>query len=236
MLTKTHSQTIRPKDKYSARISRHYPVDKSLYNERTFYIDFTKDVMRAKREVVIYSPFVSTYRSARFKRTLTLLKERNIDLFIFTRRIEDYDPSQQKQAEEAINQYKAMGAHVSCLYGSIHEKVAIIDREVLWEGSLNILSQRTSREIMRRTVSETSATQVMVYLGLDILLVDVYRIKYQLPRNMALNSRWRMPRFSVRISLVTIAVVWWLFSILSAMIPLKVVTVLLSVLMILSHR
>jgi hypothetical protein len=34
-----------------------------LYNEETFYRAFTRDVLAAKKEVIIYSPFVSKYRN-----------------------------------------------------------------------------------------------------------------------------------------------------------------------------
>jgi phosphatidylserine/phosphatidylglycerophosphate/cardiolipin synthase-like enzyme len=41
-----------------------------------------------------------------------------------------------------------------------HRKLAIIDQQILWEGSLNILSQVLSKEIMRRTNSVELACQM----------------------------------------------------------------------------
>jgi hypothetical protein len=46
-----------------------------------------------------------------------------------------------------------------------HRKLAIIDDEILWEGSLNILSQNDSCEIMRRTVSQQVASEMVRFIG-----------------------------------------------------------------------
>lgn len=62
--------------------------DGNPYNEKTFYRFFINDALEAKKEVIIYSPFVSKYRADFLKRTIEKLRERNIEIFIFTRPIE----------------------------------------------------------------------------------------------------------------------------------------------------
>jgi hypothetical protein len=47
-----------------------------------------------------------------------------------------------------------------------HRKLAILDREILWEGSLNILSQSRSREIMRRIKEKKYAQEMFNFLNL----------------------------------------------------------------------
>lgn len=51
--------------------------------------------------------------------------------------------------------------------GKLHRKLAIIDNEIMWEGSLNILSQNDSCEIMRRIVSDVLARQTIEFVGID---------------------------------------------------------------------
>jgi len=46
-----------------------------------------------------------------------------------------------------------------------HRKIAIID-DILWEGSLNILSQNNSCEIMRRTKSKEVVNEIISFTGL----------------------------------------------------------------------
>ena len=47
-----------------------------------------------------------------------------------------------------------------------HRKLAIIDRKILWEGSLNILSQSHSRELMRRIEDRETTLETFNFLKL----------------------------------------------------------------------
>lgn len=161
----------------------------NLFNEKSFYQAFTKDMLAAKKEVIIYSPFVSKFRSEFFRRTLTELRKRNIPIFIFTRPLEEHDYFMKPEITCAINDYEESGAYVTYLTGFVHEKLAIIDREILWEGSLNILSQRESREMMRRISDETATQETMSYLGLTKKLAEGYKFQYErLYQNTVKNS------------------------------------------------
>jgi hypothetical protein len=60
-----------------------------------------------------------------------------------------------------------MGVQTFLCSGNHHRKLAIIDREILWEGSLNILSQNNSREIMRRIEDAETTQQMFRFLALN---------------------------------------------------------------------
>jgi len=150
-----------------------------LFNEKTFYRKFTDDLLSAKKEVIIYSPFVTKFRTDFYKPIIEKLRNRNIEIFIFTRPLEEYDSLFRPQIEHTLNNYEKQGVCIFYLGKYIHEKVAIIDREILWEGSLNILSHRASREMMRRIPDEQSAMQVISYLGLDKKLAEGYKLIYE---------------------------------------------------------
>lgn len=148
----------------------------NLFNEVTFYPAFIKDMLGAKEEVIIYSPFISKFRADYFWRTLLRLKRRNINVFIFTRPIEEQEGYIQEEIRSAIKDYQKLGAHITFLRGSIHEKIAIIDRKILWEGSMNILSQRSSKELMVRMTDESFVDEVMSRLGLDRRIIERFKI------------------------------------------------------------
>jgi hypothetical protein len=59
-----------------------------------------------------------------------------------------------------------MGVHV-LFTGGHHRKLVVVDRRVLYEGSLNVLSQNNSSEIMRRIESARLAWQTIGFVGLD---------------------------------------------------------------------
>ena len=68
------------------------------------------------------------------------------------------------QAEEAVRRLQELDVRVMYTVKH-HRKLAIIDDEILWEGSLNILSQNDSCEIMRRSVSAQLANQMLSFIG-----------------------------------------------------------------------
>lgn len=184
-----------------------------LYNEKTFYKAFIKDMLEAKKEIIIYSPFVAKFRMDELKKTIERLRRRNIEIFIFTRPICEYETIFQPQIECALKRYEELGVSIFYLEGSIHEKVAIIDREILWEGSLNILSQRASKEVMRRTDHPDSAMQMLNYLGLAKKVAEEYKLKYEkMYRSLISNSQHGL-RSKIRIFALGIAlpIVIWLF-------------------------
>ncbi len=139
----------------------------TIYNERTFYPAFTKDILKAEKEVIIYSPFITKHRADFFRKTFVRLRIKNIKLFIFTRPIGEHEEYVQEEARAAAQIYENLGAKVVFLEGSIHEKVAVIDKKILWTGSMNILSQRSSRELMTRTEDEALTAQIISHLDLD---------------------------------------------------------------------
>ncbi|HHW28223.1 MAG TPA: hypothetical protein GXX21_01505 [Syntrophomonadaceae bacterium] len=49
----------------------------------------------------------------------------------------------------------------------MHQKIAIIDGKVVWEGSLNILSHIDGREQMRRIAEQETAKEIIRLLELD---------------------------------------------------------------------
>ena len=225
MLAKTqlHSMIVRDRNNTWAPREEE-PIANNLFNENTFYPAFNRDVLSAKREVIIYSPFVSKYRADIIRGMIAKLRESNVDVFIFTRPVETYDYGQQIQIRTVLSQYEDLGACVFCLRGTIHEKVAIIDREILWEGSLNILSQRESKEMMRRTEDESAAMQVINYLNLNKKLADGYKVKYERLYRILMKGVKKERKLNLRVTFIYLGgamVAWWIIIALLGMIPFK---------------
>jgi phosphatidylserine/phosphatidylglycerophosphate/cardiolipin synthase-like enzyme len=199
-----------------------------LYNENTFYNALTKDMLSAKKEVIIYSPFVSKFRTDFLKPTIEKLIDRNIDIFIFTRPIEEYDSTMQPQIGRALKRLEELGVCIFYPGRYIHQKVAIVDREVLWEGSLNILSHRASNEMMRRTAHGESATQVMQYIGLNDQIAAAYKSKYERLYKGLINNSKQNFKLKMKIFLLGLAtpLIIWLIVGLVNLKPVQVYTLL----------
>lgn len=85
---------------------------------------------------------------------------------IVTRDPSDHDDEYMRdQAVNEILRSKEMGVNITLLKGYHHRKLAIIDKKILWEGSLNILSQNKSKEVMRRIESSQLALEVLKFVN-----------------------------------------------------------------------
>src|SRR3989344_2584921 len=122
-----------------------------LYDERTFYNRFTQDLLEAKEEVVIESPFITIPR---------------LKIFIITKNPDEQELGMSEHSEAGIAYFEGLGAQVLLCEGH-HRKLAMIDKNVLWEGSLNILSQTHSREFMRRIESKKLTQEMFKFLKYD---------------------------------------------------------------------
>jgi phosphatidylserine/phosphatidylglycerophosphate/cardiolipin synthase-like enzyme len=137
-----------------------------LYDENTFYSKFREDLRCCRKEVIIESPFISSQRFCSLVRPLEALVARKIKVYVIIRDPDEHDLSMKRQSEEAIRRLETMGIHVIVNSEYSHRKLAIIDRTILWEGSLNILSQTYSKEIMRRIESEAQAKECFKFIDL----------------------------------------------------------------------
>lgn len=142
----------------------------SLYDEKTFYQTFLKDLEKCKEEVIIESPYITTERMRTFDRIFKKLVGRGVKIYIITRDPNEHDEFMDPQSEDAISWCEGIGIQVLLCVGNHHRKLAILDRRVLWEGSLNILSQTYSREIMRKIESKELALQMFNFLKLGKFL------------------------------------------------------------------
>lgn len=140
-----------------------------IYDEQTFYPLFLQDLNKCRKLCVIESPFITHKRMNALYPSFRRLTKRGVRVVINTRDPRGHDPRMCAEAKEAITELQGMGVLV--LYtDNHHRKLAILDKKVHWEGSLNILSQGYSCEIMRRIESEALAGQMFKFVKLNRFL------------------------------------------------------------------
>lgn len=140
-----------------------------LYDEDTFYKKFVRDLSEAKEEVIIESPFITQKRLTVLKPTLEKLVQKGVQIFVITKSPEEHDEAMAEQSEEGIRYFEMLGIQVLLIKGGHHRKLAMIDRKVYWVGSLNILSQCISRELMQRMESRQFTEELFRFLRFDRL-------------------------------------------------------------------
>ena len=137
-----------------------------LLDQDSFYDALIKDLAHAKHEVIIESPFLSFKRLNHLLPIFRKLAQRKVCIIVNTKHPEEQDAEYGWQAERCIAALQELGVKV-LITGGHHRKLAIIDRRILYEGSLNILSQNDSCEIMRRMHSEQLAMQMIDFIGIS---------------------------------------------------------------------
>ncbi len=141
-------------------------LNSQLYDEKTFYQTFLQDLEKCQNEVIIESPYITTDRMRTFDRIFQKLLKHKVKIYIITRDPKEHEIGMEIQSEDAIQWCEAIGVQVLLCVGNHHRKLAILDKKTLWEGSLNILSQTYSREIMRRIEEKELALQMFNFLKL----------------------------------------------------------------------
>lgn len=137
-----------------------------LFDEKSFYSSFLSDLEDCEREVIIESPFISKSRMDVLLPFFKRLINRNVTVYVITKDPSILDEPLASYSREIIREFEILGVHVLATANHHHRKLAILDRQVLWEGSLNILSQSNSREIMRRIQGEDHAQEMFDFLKL----------------------------------------------------------------------
>ena len=140
-------------------------LNSKLYSDKTFYRAFEKDLARCKYEAIIESPFMTTRRTEKLLPLFRKAIKRRVRVIVITRDPYEHGPPYDGFAIDAIAELQSISVEVIYI-GKHHRKLALFDRQILWEGSLNILSQNDSCEIMRRMHSKDLAMEMIRFLQL----------------------------------------------------------------------
>ncbi|MFH1748526.1 MAG: AAA domain-containing protein [Planctomycetota bacterium] len=134
------------------------------FDEGTFYPAFMHDLEHAEHSVLIFSPFMTGRGTSRWVDYFRVALQRGASIRIVTKPSAESDGSSEEETEEAIDQLRDLGITID-LRAKMHEKVAFIDKHILWLGSLNILSHKDTSECMVRLTGETLCRQLFEFIS-----------------------------------------------------------------------
>lgn len=152
---------------FKSKTSASDDFNSSLFDEKTFYSSFIRDLLECKEEVIIESPFISLARMDHLFPIFEKLIEKDIKVYVITKSANILEKPLASYSRQVIREFEILGVHVLSASNNHHRKLAILDRKILWEGSLNILSQTKSREIMRRIQGDNHAQAMFDFLKLN---------------------------------------------------------------------
>src|SRR5690606_630031 len=131
----------------------------NVFDEGTFYGAFAQDLVRARESVLIVSPFATDRGTARWTDALRAAIARGVRVHVVTRPANEFGGGHAAKVNELVAGLRALGVVVD-LRSRTHEKFAMIDRRIVWNGSLNIFSHRDTHELMWRLDSPATCSVV----------------------------------------------------------------------------
>jgi nucleoside-triphosphatase THEP1 len=111
------------------------------------------DIDRSRRSVEIFSPFLTKTAIDRWLPRLHRSAEAGIAVTVYTR------PPEEAAVRGHVERLQAAGCRME-FRERMHEKVLILDDDVLWHGSLNLLSHSGSRDLMMRLTDSSACGRV----------------------------------------------------------------------------
>lgn len=140
-----------------------------VVTQEHFYRLLYADIARAKRRVVIYSPFLTSARIETLQVHFRAAFERGVTLYVITKPPHERKKSELQACREAESILRGIGVKLIHKEG-MHEKLIFLDNDLLWGGSLNPLSHSRTQEVMERRASESVVADYAKTLRLAELL------------------------------------------------------------------
>ena len=135
------------------------PLD-IIFNKDNFLTVFNQDIVAAKKEILVVSPFVRIRRTHRMIQHLKISIGKNIRVIVVTRPKEDFPPKDHAAMQRTLDLLTDSGVSV-VFKSNIHQKFAVMDQKVVWYGSINLLSYGSAQESIMRIDSANIANELM---------------------------------------------------------------------------
>ena len=135
------------------------PLD-IIFNKDNFISVFNQDIVAAKKEILIVSPFVRQRRTHQMIQHLKTAIGEQILITVVTRPKEDFPKKDHPVLQKALNLLTRNGINI--IYKSnIHQKFAIMDQKIVWYGSINLLSYGSAQESIMRIEGSNIANELI---------------------------------------------------------------------------
>ncbi|MCL2088677.1 MAG: DEAD/DEAH box helicase family protein [Oscillospiraceae bacterium] len=143
---------------YKAKATPHPTQDThSIFDSNSFVSVYSADITAAVDEIYIVSPFLTKQRVLS---SLHYLTQTRAKVTVVTKPPDDYEEKDRHRIEECIEFLRQHGIAVKTK-PRIHQKYAVIDRRIVWYGSINLLSYGISEESIMRIESEEIAGELL---------------------------------------------------------------------------
>ena len=132
----------------------------AIYDKKSYQEVYIKDLTESNKNVIISSPGIN---EKKVKQLITLMqkkKETGISVMVLTLSPESYPEKRVEKTRELIEHLVGVGIKV-IERSVMHEHYAVIDEEIVWYGSMNLLSGEKEDDNLMRVLSKDIAQELM---------------------------------------------------------------------------
>ena len=132
----------------------------SIFEADSYLPVYTRDLQEARREIVISSGALGRAKIYDMIKSLKRQQEKGVKITIVTRQLETCAPNRWERRAELLNLLYNSGFHIETTMGSC-KQCAVIDNEIVWYGSVNLLSETKPEDNIMRAVSKEIASELL---------------------------------------------------------------------------
>lgn len=132
----------------------------TIYSHETYKEQYEQDVINATKGIVISSPWINKQKVMKILRLLDKPQLTGAEVTVITLPSEQYSDKQKVVTEQLIMCLRSNGVSVKTLK-EMHEHFAVIDREIVWYGSMNLLSRERQDDNLMRLHSKEIAQELL---------------------------------------------------------------------------
>lgn len=164
VLEKMYHKRLRTYKKIGYEICNNIIVEKQNANT-IFDIDsyekvYEKDLLEANKEIIISSPGLNHVKVDAFVKLIKQRQEDGVKLTVITLNPEGYPEEKIEDTKRLVEKLKNCGVRIK-LQEHMHEHFAIIDKEIVWYGSMNFLSRAKADDNLMRVKSKDVAQELL---------------------------------------------------------------------------
>lgn len=132
----------------------------AIFDSDSYKEVYEKDLSEASKEIVISSPGLNVPKVKHMVKHLKGVQESGVKVVVLTLQPESYPESRSEVTRKLIEEMISAGIQVKCR-SKMHEHYAVIDHEIVWYGSMNLLSGEKEEDNLMRVVSNEIAEELL---------------------------------------------------------------------------
>ncbi len=132
----------------------------SIFDSNTYCQTYEKDIIESTKRIIISSPILGNSKVRRLIQILKKNQEEGVRVAVVTWHSDIYVHGKDEHRTELISLMRNSGFHIELVKANCR-RFAVIDDEIVWYGSMNLLSKDNTEDNIMRIASKEIAAELL---------------------------------------------------------------------------